>query len=107
MWLEDAAGNQSYTLSGSDPVFLRLDQEAPSLAFEPQSDVDPLRIGVRVADRHSGVDSGEIEIRQRGGNLWHSLAAAREGQTLVAYVDDERFRSGAYEFRARVRDRCG
>ena len=87
-------------LSASDPVFLRLDQEAPSLAFEPQSEADPLRVAVRVADRHSGVDTGEIEIRQRGGNVWHSLAAAREGQALVAYVDDERFRSGAYEFRA-------
>src|SRR4029453_6207079 len=38
---------------------------------------------------------------------WHSLAAAREGQALVGYVDDERFRSGAYEFRARGRDRAG
>ena len=107
VWLEDAAGNQSYALSASDPVFLRLDQEAPSLAFEPQGEADPLRVAVRVADRHSGVDTGEIEIRQRGGNVWHSLAAAREGQALVAYVDDERFRSGAYEFRARVRDRAG
>jgi hypothetical protein len=107
IWLEDAAGNQSYPLSASDPVFLRLDQEPPSLAFEPQNEADPLRVAVRVADWHSGVDAGEIEIRQRGGNAWHSLATAREGQGLVAYVDDERFRSGAYEFRARVRDRAG
>ncbi|MBN1527714.1 MAG: hypothetical protein JW895_01540 [Thermoleophilaceae bacterium] len=107
IWLEDAAGNQSFVLGASDPVFLRLDQEPPSLAFEPQSETDPLRVAVRASDSHSGVDTGEIEIRKRDGNTWHALAAAREGSALVAYVDDERFRSGAYEFRARVRDHAG
>jgi hypothetical protein len=35
------------------------------------------------------------------------LATAREGNSLVAYVDDERFRSGVYEFRAHARDLAG
>ena len=107
VWLEDEAGNQSYALSASEPVVLRLDREAPRLSFEPQSDADPLRVAVGVDDRLSGLDTGEIEIRERGGNVWHSLATAREGRSLVGYVDDERFRSGTFDFRARARDRAG
>jgi hypothetical protein len=53
------------------------------------------------------LDGGEIEIRRRGSNSWQALATAREGDRLVSYVDDERFRSGSYEFRARARDRAG
>jgi hypothetical protein len=107
VWLEDEAANHSYALSASDPVHLRLDQEPPRLAFEPQDPTDPLRVAVRVEDAHSGLDTGEIEIRRRGGSAWQALPAAREGQRLVAYVDDERFRSGGFEFRAHARDRAG
>ena len=32
---------------------------------------DPLRVAVAVQDRLSGLDTGEIEMRQRGGNAWH------------------------------------
>ena len=49
-----------------------------------RSEADPLRVAVRVADRHSGVDTGEIEMRQRGGNVWHSLADRPRGPALVA-----------------------
>ena len=107
VWLEDAAGNQSLAASGSDPVYLRLDQEAPALAFDPPGAADPLRVVVAVQDRLSGVDTGQIEMRQRGGSAWHALATARSGQSLVGYVDDERFGAGAYELRASARDRAG
>jgi hypothetical protein len=107
VWLEDAAGNQSFALSGSDPVYLRLDQEPPQLAFQPQGEADPLRVTVGVNDRLSGLDTGEIEMRPLGGTSWHSLATARVGRTLVGYVDDGRFAAGAYELRARARDRAG
>ena len=107
VWLEDAAGNVSLAASGSDPVYLRLDQEAPLLAFAPQDQGDPLRVAVTAQDRLSGLDTGEIEMRLRGGAVWHALATARSGQSLVGYVDDERFGPGAYEFRAHARDRAG
>ena len=107
VWLEDAAGNHSYALSSSDPVHLRLDQEAPRLSFDAQDSGDPLRISVRADDHHSGLDTGEIEMRRRGAAAWQSLPTAREKQHLVAYVDDERLRSGAYELRARARDMAG
>jgi len=107
VWLEDEAGNQSFALSASDPLRLRLDQEAPRVTFDAPNPADPLRIAARVEDRLSGLDTGEIEMRRRGGDTWNTLATAREGQSLVAYVDDERFRSGGYEFRARARDVAG
>ena len=107
VWLEDEAGNHSHALSASDLVHLRLDQEAPQLSFDAQDPGDPLRVSVRADDRHSGVDTGEIEIRRRASGAWQSLATAREGQRLVSYVDDERLRAGAYELRARARDMAG
>ena len=38
---------------------------------------------------------------------WHGLRTEREGAQLVAYVDDERFRNGLYEFRAHAEDQAG
>jgi hypothetical protein len=107
VWLEDEAGNHSYELTASEPVGLRLDQEAPSLAFTAPDPGDPLRVAVGVSDRDSGVEGGEIEIRRRGGGPWTALPTAREGNRLVAYVDDDRFGDGAYELRARARDLAG
>jgi hypothetical protein len=107
VWLEDEAGNHSFELSASDPMHLRLDQEAPRLAFEPLDPADPLRVAVSVEDRHSGLASGEIEIRRLGGDGWHTLPTAREGERIVGRLDYERFVSGGYELRARARDRAG
>ncbi len=107
VWLEDEAGNQSFALSASEAVHLRLDQDAPHVAFEPPDGGDPLRISVIAGDALSGLDAGSIEMRRRGGDSWHAIAAAREGNRLVGYVDDERFRSGAFEFRAYARDLAG
>ena len=38
---------------------------------------------------------------------WHGLATDRQGSLHVAHVDDERFRRGAYEFRAYAVDHAG
>jgi len=51
--------------------------------------------------------AGEIEMRETGTATWHGLPTKLEGSQLVAYVDDERFRRGAYEFRARGEDHAG
>ena len=106
VWLEDAAGNQreaSAVLAAS----LRFDAEPPQLAFEPMDPADPLRVVVNAVDRHSGVARGEIEMRAADTTTWHGLATDREGSLLVAHVDDERFRKGAYEFRAHAVDQAG
>ena len=42
-----------------------------------------------------------------GATTWHGLRTDREGSQLVAYVDDERFRNGLYEFRAHAEDQAG
>ena len=46
-------------------------------------------------------------MRAAGASTWHGLATAREGSQLIAHVDDERFRNGAYEFRAHAVDHAG
>jgi hypothetical protein len=106
VWLEDAAGNQREANAALSAA-LRFDPEPPQLAFEPMDAADPLRVVVNAVDRHSGVARGDIEMRAMGTTTWHGLATERQGSLLVAHVDDERFRNGAYEFRARAVDQAG
>jgi hypothetical protein len=106
IWLEDAAGNQREA-TGALFASLRFDPEPPQLAFESMDADDPLRVVVNAIDRHSGVASGEIEMRAAGAATWHGLRTEREGSLLVAHVDDEHFRNGTYEFRARAVDHAG
>jgi hypothetical protein len=106
VWLEDQAGNQREA-SAVVAAPLRFDPEPPQLTFEPTDPADPLRVVVNAVDGHSGVVHGQIEMRAAGTSTWHGLATDREGSLLVAHVDDERFRNGAYEFRAYAVDQAG
>jgi hypothetical protein len=106
VWLQDAAGNAREE-NAVITAALRFDPEPPQLAFEPIDAADPLRVVVNAVDRHSGVARGEIEMRAAGTTTWHGLATNREGSLLIAHVDDERFRRGAYEFRAYAVDQAG
>jgi hypothetical protein len=106
VWLEDAAGNQrEATAAVGVPV--RFDPEPPELVFVAPDPADPLRVVVNASDQHSGLANGEIEMRQIGTDTWHGLPTKLEGSQLVAYVDDERFRRGSYEFRAHAQDHAG
>ena len=106
VWLEDGAGNQREA-NAAVSVPVRFDPEPPELAFLAPDPADPLRVVVSGSDRHSGIALGEIEMRQSGTDAWHGLPTKLEGSQLVAYVDDERFRRGAYEFRAHAQDQAG
>src|SRR5215218_1417319 len=106
VWLEDAAGNQREA-NAAVSVPVRFDPEPPEVAFLAPDPADPLRVVVNAIDRHSGLASGEIEMRAIGAQTWHGLDTERQGSQLVAYVDDERFRRGAYEFRAHAMDQAG
>src|SRR4029079_12945154 len=106
VWLEDAAGNPRES-NAAISVPIRFDPEPPDLAFLAPDPADPLRVVVNALDRHSGMADGEIEMRETGTATWHGLPTKLEGSQLVAYVDDERFRRGAYEFRARGADHAG
>jgi Bacterial Ig-like domain len=106
VWLEDTAGNQSEA-NAVVAASLRFDPEPPQLTFEPTDPADPLRVVVNALDRHSGIASGEIEMRAAGASTWHGMTTTREGSQLIAYVDDEHFRNGAYEFRAHAVDQAG
>ena len=86
---------------------MRYDPIAPSVTFEPPDPSDPLRVAITASDKHSGVGSGEIEIRRVGTSAWHGIDTKLSSPGLVAYVDDERFRNGVYEFRAHATDRAG
>ena len=106
VWLEDAAGNQREA-NAAVSVPIRWDPEPPELAFLAPDPADPLRVVVRASDRHSGMSHGEIEMRASGAGTWHGLPTELHDSELVAYVDDERFRRGSYEFRARGEDNAG
>jgi hypothetical protein len=106
VWLEDAAGNTEAPPK-FEAVHLRHDPVAPSLAFDPQDPLDPLRVAVSVHDEHSGLAGGEIEMRRVGSETWHALDTSVGESKLIANVDDERFRKGSYQFRARAVDQAG
>jgi hypothetical protein len=106
VWLEDAAGNQREA-NAVVSVPLRFDPDPPEVAFLPPDPADPLRVAVVAFDQHSGLAGGEIEMRAAGGQTWRGLPTEVQGSRLVAYVDDEQFRRGTYDFRARAEDRAG
>lgn len=102
--LEDEAGNIA---AESEAAHLRFDPDPPRLAFAESVASDPLRVVVSTSDEASGTSGGQIELRREGGKIWHELETTLEGTDLVAYVDDERFRDGSYEFRAHAIDHAG
>jgi hypothetical protein len=104
-WLEDAAENQDSATAAK--VTLRLDTEAPRLAFLDQQPADPLTVEVNVADRFSGLAGGEIELRKAGTTTWRTLDTTVEGDRLRASVDDGAYEAGGYELRATAADKAG
>jgi 5-hydroxyisourate hydrolase-like protein (transthyretin family) len=106
VWLEDSAGNQREAGAVAS-VPLRFDPDPPEVGFLAPDATDPLRVALKATDRHSGLASGEIEMRAIGTRTWHGLRTERQGSQLVAHVDDERFTKGTYEFRGHAVDRAG
>jgi hypothetical protein len=106
VWLEDAAGNQREAGAVAS-VPLRFDPDPPEVVFLTPDAADPLRVVLSATDRQSGLAGGDIEMRATGTRTWHGLRTERQGTQLVAYVDDERFRKGTYEFRGHAVDRAG
>jgi hypothetical protein len=106
LWLEDSAGNQREA-NAAISVPVRFDPEPPDLSFAVPDPADPLKVVVNATDRYSGLAHGDIEMRAAGTTTWHGLSTERDGSQLIAYVDDERFRNGLYEFRAHAEDAAG
>jgi hypothetical protein len=106
VWRRDAAGNEADD-NASVPVTLRYDPEAPQLAFEPPPAADPTLVAVRVTDRVSGMAGGSIEIGPAGSGSWQTLATERQGDRLIARIDDAALPAGMYALRARAADHAG
>jgi hypothetical protein len=102
----DEAGNLNADYS-SPAVQLKLDQSAPTVQFEPLASTDPTRVAVAVADKVSGVASGNIEISAAGSGTWQTLSAQLTGGQLVARIPDETLPPGPYQLRASARDMAG
>lgn len=105
LWRQDAAGNQQPN-NASLPVRLRFDPQPPELGFEASSVEDPTRVSVLVTDRISGLGGGSMEISRSGSGVWQVLPATREGDRLVARVDDAALPPGDYDLRATAHDQA-
>ena len=107
VWLRDAAGNADQANAG-DALHVRFDDQAPdSAAFAPADPTDPTKVTVQASDAGSGIASGAIEYRRRGGTAWHAMPNQVNGNTLVAHINDETLSNGDYDLRARVDDAAG
>jgi hypothetical protein len=105
VWREDAATNHQPS-NASVPVPLRFDPEPPQLAFEQGSSSDPTLVSVAVTDRISGLAGGQIEMSRQGTGTWQSLATERQGDRLLARIDDSVFPAGVYLLRATAWDQA-
>lgn len=105
MWREDGAGNHEPT-NASVPVSLRFDPEPPELAFEPSVAADPTMVSVAVADRVSGLASGQIEMSRQGTGTWQALPTEQRGDRLVTRIDDSLLPAGVYALRATAWDQA-
>ena len=107
LWLRDSAGNQqpasAVTVQG-----LNYDITPPSdVAFLPQDPQDPARLRVHATDTGSGIQSGAIEVRRDGEDVWRPLATQVTDYGLTAMLDDETLARGTYFLRARAADAAG
>ena len=86
---------------------LGFDPTPPQVALREPDPDDPLRIRVKASDATSGIARGEVELRRRGRNTWHSLATQLNPAGFSALVDDEALGDGVYDVRVRATDRAG
>ena len=105
VWREDAATNHEPS-NASVPVPLKFDPEPPQLVFEQGSTSDPTLVSVAVTDRVSGLAGGQIELSRQGSGTWQSLATERQGDRLLARIDDSLLPAGVYQLRATAWDQA-
>ncbi|MDX6670684.1 MAG: hypothetical protein QOI91_1047 [Solirubrobacteraceae bacterium] len=108
VWLADEAGNVDAEHT-ADPVHLRLDDVAPETpGFDLPDPADPRRVSLPTIDRHSGLATARIELRERGRAEWRALPTGLEPDgRAAAQIPDTVLPDGAYELRAVLRDRAG
>lgn len=106
LWLRDAAGNQDPRLSAL-PITLAYDDASPTASFDAPDPNDPTLVAVDTTDRGSGVVSGQIQMRHRGGGNWLTLPTTVSDGRLLAHIDDEHLGDGDYEFQATATDAAG
>ena len=85
---------------------LRLDVDAPRLAFLPRIQ-RPCRVQLSVSDEGSGVRSVAIEARRQGEKSWRALAVSPSEGRLTALLDDDDLPAGKYEVRGYAVDAVG
>jgi hypothetical protein len=105
VWLADAAGNAS--VANAAEAVLRVDDQPPTLVFEPPTEAQPTLITVAAADTGSGLAAREVFLRRRGSTAWNSLPVSVQAHGFTAVIDDESLPRGRYELRARVVDLAG
>jgi hypothetical protein len=99
----DAAGNGS----GIESAEVKIDQTAPTGAFEHQNPSDPRQLKVAVSDALSGVAGGDMEYRREGTDGFTRLPTSLADGHLSGRLDDLGLSKGRYEFRAVVTDVAG
>ena len=93
--------------SGAINEDLRLDLDAPRLAFLPRDPADPARVQLSVSDEHSGVASVAIETKRKGDESWRTLSVSPIQGRLTALLDDDILPAGTYEIRGHAADAVG
>ncbi len=105
LWRRDGAGNADQA-TASVPVALRYDPEPPQLGFDALSATDPTLVSAQVTDKVSGLADGSIAISRSGSSTWQTLQTQKDGNRLVARIDDANLPAGNYVLRATAHDQA-
>jgi hypothetical protein len=104
--LRDELGHVNLDAGATIPE-LRLDADAPRLAFLARSASDPARVQLSATDEGSGLRSVEIEARRQGEKSWRALSVSAHEGSLTALLDDDDLPAGKYEIRGHAVDAVG
>lgn len=94
--------------TGTAAETVDIDEQPPSLSFEPVDPSNPDQVVVQTSDNESPVSSGSIQITPQGSRSPTALATSfnSDGQ-LTATIPDSTLKAGAYTLQASATSQVG
>jgi hypothetical protein len=103
---DNAVDPQGQNDTGTTNETIRIDEQPPSVSFEPVNPADPTQVVLDAPDPESGLAGGSITIQGPHAKAATPLATSSDGSHLYANLDDQG-RNGTYTIVADACDNVG
>jgi hypothetical protein len=108
----NAIDPQGANNTGSASKTVEIDEQPPSISFEPTDPTNPAQVMVDVADSESVVAAGTLAIAPSGSSSYTPLpttfaANSSGGGQLIATIPDGTLKAGAYTVEANANSQVG